>query len=98
SAVARGESLPQVKNSDAAASLVFLAEGLKPRETGKGRQPQRCPQPACGANETRAKLRQNRAAAVLKRSLTRSSGSSSVGSSFGRGRVVSSFSPSSRPP
>ena len=28
--------MPQVKNGDAAASLVFLAEGLKPRETGKG--------------------------------------------------------------
>jgi len=28
--------LPQVKNGDAAASLVFLAEALKPRETGKG--------------------------------------------------------------
>jgi len=28
--------LPEVKAGDAAASLVFLAEGLKPKETGKG--------------------------------------------------------------
>ena len=28
--------LPQVKSGDAAASLVFLAEGLKPKDTGKG--------------------------------------------------------------
>jgi creatinine amidohydrolase len=31
-----GRMLPEVKNGDAAASLVFLAEGLKPKETGKG--------------------------------------------------------------
>lgn len=30
------QMLPQVKAGDATASLVFLAEGLKPKETGKG--------------------------------------------------------------
>jgi creatinine amidohydrolase len=31
-----GRMLPLVKSGDAAASLIFLAEGLKPKETGKG--------------------------------------------------------------
>lgn len=30
------ELLPSLRAGDATASLVFLAEGLKPRETGKG--------------------------------------------------------------